>query len=58
MSRVTRRRGLANITGAFEMVAEEDEVVVSPRRFAYRPNIPPPVRAGGANIFAVGEIAR
>jgi hypothetical protein len=49
---------LANITGAFEMVTEEDEVVVSPRRFAYRPNIPPPVRAGGANIFAVGEIAR
>jgi len=46
---------LANITGAFEMAAEEDEVVVSPRRFAYRPNIPPPVQA---NIFTVGEIAR
>jgi hypothetical protein len=41
------------------MVVEEDEEVVSPRRFAYRPDMPPPVRAGGADIFAVvGEIAR
>jgi len=51
--------GPANTTGAFEMVEEEDEVVVSPRRFAYRLNIPLPVRAGDPNIFAVvGEIAR
>lgn len=45
--------GFANTTGAFETVADELlGVVVSPRRLAYSPDMPPPGRAGGCDIVA------
>jgi hypothetical protein len=48
--------GLLKTTGAFDIVAELVEL--SPRRFAYNPDIPPPGRTGGADIVGGSCLSR